>query len=74
LESSGFEDLPLRWGSLYLVGNVLGHTLASTTQRYAHLQLDPMRALADRTSRRLAGVLAGGRDGENVVTFSGNCQ
>ena len=53
--------------SLYLVGKVLGHTQASTTQRYAHLQLDPVRAVAARTSWRLADALAGSGDGENVV-------
>lgn len=46
-------------GSLYLVGKVLGHTQAETTQRYAHLQLDPVRAVADRTSRKIAGALGG---------------
>jgi integrase len=46
-------------GSLYLVGKVLGHTQAATTQRYAHLQLDPVRAVADRTARKLAGALQG---------------
>jgi integrase len=54
-------------GSLYLVGKVLGHTQAATTQRYAHLQLDPVRAVADRTSRKLAGALKGSSKGGNVV-------
>ncbi len=54
-------------GSLYLVGKVLGHTQAATTQRYAHLQLDPVRAVADRTSRKLAGALKGGGKGGKVV-------
>lgn len=45
--------------SLYLVGKVLGHTQAETTQRYAHLQLDPVRAVADRTARKIAGALEG---------------
>ena len=54
-------------GSLYLVGKILGHTQAATTQRYAHLQLDPVRAVADRTSRKLAGALKGGASSTNVV-------
>ncbi len=54
-------------GSLYLVGKVLGHTQAATTQRYAHLQLDPVRAVADRTSRKLAGALKGGGKATKVV-------
>ena len=57
-------------GSLYLVGKVLGHTQAATTQRYAHLQLDPVRAVADRTSRKIAGALKGGTKGMNVVKLS----
>jgi integrase len=56
--------------SLYLVGKVLGHTQAETTQRYAHLQLDPVRAVADRTARKIAGALEGkkGKAGK-VVTI-----
>jgi hypothetical protein len=34
---------------------------------YAHLQLDPVRAVADRTARKLAGALAGSGDAGNVV-------
>lgn len=34
--------------SLPLVGRLLGHTQAATTQRYAHLADDPMREAADR--------------------------
>lgn len=45
--------------SLYLVGKVLGHTQAETTQRYAHLQLDPVRAVADRTAKKIASALEG---------------
>lgn len=45
--------------SLYLVGKVLGHTQAAATQRYAHLQLDPVRAVADRTAKKIAGALEG---------------
>lgn len=43
--------------SLYLVGKVLGHRQASTTERYAHLQPDPVKAVADRTSSRIAEML-----------------
>jgi len=53
--------------SLYLVGKVLGHTQAATTQRYAHLHLDPVRAVADRTSRKLASALMGGDKGAKVI-------
>jgi integrase len=57
--------------SLYLVGKVLGHTQAETTQRYAHLQLDPVRAVADRTARKIAGALSGPRKGGNVIKVGG---
>jgi len=58
----GFASIAVADGdSLYLVGKVLGHAQAETTQRYAHLQLDPVRAVADRTSRKLAGALKGGK-------------
>ncbi len=43
--------------SLYLVGKVLGHQQASTTQRYAHLSDDPLKDVADRTSRQIAGAM-----------------
>jgi integrase len=40
--------------SLKLVGAALGHKHIGTTERYAHLQHDPVRALADRTAGRIA--------------------
>lgn len=44
-------------GSLYLVGKVLGHKQSRTTERYAHVADDPLKALADRTAGRLADLL-----------------
>ena len=68
----GFASFAVADGdSLYLVGKVLGHTQAATTQRYAHLQLDPVRAVADRTSRKLAGALKGGGKGGKVISLGG---
>jgi integrase len=47
--------------SLYLVGKVLGHRQSRTTERYAHLKDDPLRAVApDRTSERIAAIMQGG--------------
>lgn len=43
--------------SLYVVGKVLGHRQADTTSRYAHLAEDPMKAAANRTAARLAGMM-----------------
>jgi integrase len=45
--------------SLFLLGKILGHTKASTTEKYAHLNLDPVRAVADRTAKKIAGALEG---------------
>jgi integrase len=39
--------------SLYIVGKILGHTHAATTQRYSHLAEDPIRDAANRTAARL---------------------
>jgi hypothetical protein len=40
---------------------VLGHRQPVTTERYAHLKDDPLRA-ANRTSERIAAIMRGGRD------------
>jgi integrase len=43
--------------SLYLVGKVLGHQQASTTERYAHIAHDPLRAVADKTAAHIAAKM-----------------
>ena len=43
--------------SLYIVGKVLGHTQARTTERYSHLDADPVLAVADATSRKIASAM-----------------
>lgn len=48
--------------SLYLVGTVLGHRRAATTQRYAHVAMGPVLEVADRTAGRIASLI-GGHDG-----------
>jgi integrase len=81
-KSAGIEDLrlhDLRHGfasvgaiggdSLYIVGKLLGHADATTTQRYAHLGADPLRAVADRISGQVAAAL-GGKNAE-VVKLTG---
>lgn len=50
--------------SLPLIGALLGHTQASTTQRYAHLFDDPLRAAAERVGALVSGVSG---QGTNVV-------
>lgn len=51
--------------SLYLVGHVLGHRRAITTQRYAHVAVTPMLGVANRTAGHLARLLEGPTNGRN---------
>jgi integrase len=39
--------------SLYVVGKILGHRQARTTEIYAHLTNDPVRAAADRAAQKI---------------------
>jgi integrase len=45
--------------SLLVIGKLLGHSQASTTQRYAHLAQDPLKRSADRISAAIATALTG---------------
>ncbi len=56
--------------SLHVIGALLGHRDTASTQRYAHLSDDPMRAAADRISGHLAAAMAG-KSGEVVPLRSG---
>ena len=40
--------------SLPVIGALLGHTQPGTTQRYAHLAADPLRAASDAIGARIA--------------------
>jgi len=51
--------------SLYLVGGLLGHKQAATTQRYAHLMDDPLREAAERVTESIAACLDEGTDRGN---------
>jgi len=42
---------------LPIIGKLLGHTQPSTTQRYAHLDLDPLRRASDNIGNRLATAM-----------------
>jgi integrase len=42
---------------LPIIGKLLGHTKASTTQRYAHLDTDPLRRASEHIGRRLAAAM-----------------
>jgi integrase len=57
---------------LPVIGKMLGHTQPSTTQRYAHLAPDPVRAASAAVAAKIAAGLAGGAGGEVVsLTRSG---
>lgn len=43
--------------TLFLVGKVLGHRQARTTEVYAHLRDDPLKAVADRTAKKIADAM-----------------
>ncbi|MEW5728281.1 MAG: site-specific integrase, partial [Pseudomonadota bacterium] len=53
--------------SLYLVGKALGHKQSRTTERYAHVADDPVKAVADRTAGRLAALMDEQGSDANVV-------
>ena len=44
---------------LYVIGKLLGHKQSVTTQRYAHLADDPLRAAADRIAGQIAAAMRG---------------
>jgi integrase len=44
---------------LPIIGKLLGHTQASTTQRYAHLDNDPLRRATESIGSRIAAALDG---------------
>jgi integrase len=50
--------------SLPIIGALLGHTQAATTQRYAHLADDPLRAATERVGAVVSGA---GKAGADVV-------
>ncbi len=47
--------------SLLVIGKLLGHSQAATTERYAHLADDPVRQAADTIGNRIAAALGGGK-------------
>lgn len=46
---------------LPIIGKLLGHSQASTTQRYAHLDADPVRAAANAIAGKIEMALKGGK-------------
>jgi integrase len=56
--------------SLPVIGALLGHTQTATTQRYAHLMDDPLRAATER----VGAIVTGGAAGGEVVPFEQRVQ
>ncbi len=54
--------------SLPMIGKLLGHTQAATTERYAHLAADPIRAANDAIGVRIAAAMRG--EGQEVVRLT----
>ena len=54
---------------LLLIGKILGHTQAKTTQRYAHLQADPVKAAAASVAQKIESAMQG--DVAKVVAMTG---
>lgn len=45
--------------AIFLIGKLLGHRNVSTTQRYAHLSDDPVKAAADKISKTIEAAMTG---------------
>jgi hypothetical protein len=55
---------------LPIIGKMLGHTQAATTNRYAHLASDPVKAAAAVVAGKIAAAMsAGARDGATVTSM-----
>jgi integrase len=52
---------------LQMVGTLLGHSQASTTERYSHLAPDPVKAANEMIGERIAAAMTGGSEGAEVV-------
>lgn len=59
---------------LPIIGKLLGHSQAATTERYAHLDADPMRRAADAIGATIAAAMERAPSGDgasNVVSIAG---
>jgi integrase len=51
---------------LPIIGKLLGHSQASTTARYAHLDNDPLRRATEAIGKQIAAALDGRKSGAVV--------
>ncbi|HKM71338.1 MAG TPA: tyrosine-type recombinase/integrase [Stellaceae bacterium] len=51
---------------LPIIGKMLGHTQVQTTQRYAHLASDPVKAAAAAVAGKIAAAMKGNAGADNV--------
>ncbi|WP_050743001.1 MULTISPECIES: site-specific integrase [unclassified Shinella] len=58
---------------LVVIGKLLGHTQASTTERYAHLDNDPLRKVSDAIATRIASAMgeAPAETRADIIPFKG---
>jgi integrase len=57
--------------SLPIIGRLLGHSQPGTTNRYSHLQLDPLRAATDRVGAIVSAAKTGSQGGDIVPLRKG---
>ena len=55
-----------------IMDKLLGHTQAATTQRYAHLNADPLKVAAWDVAGRIGSAMNSGTRRGDVIAFSGN--
>ncbi len=53
---------------LPIVGKLLGHKQMRTTEKYAHLEVDPLRRASDQIGARIADALGDCKPGSGTVT------
>ena len=58
--------------SLPIIGALLGHAHSATTQRYAHLSDDPLRAASDAVGRRISAALSSQMEQNNIRLLAGD--
>jgi integrase len=55
---------------LPIIGKMLGHRRAATTDRYAHVAADPVKAAAATVAAKIAAAMSGGKGGGDAATVA----